>query len=126
MFCHTYHDMCFDDKVVVVGIIIKTIMSSSSSSSSSVLETKHVDVCRNIDHNWKLLVAQEDKEYLKHIPKQTYSRYLDGQPLTEWMIDNFENMLQTGTDIDWELAKFNRERREKVNLPETWNDGPSQ
>lgn len=77
----------------------------------------------NIDCNWALLLQQKDKSYLQHIPNQSYSRQLEGLQLTLWMADNFENQLNTGLEVDRELAMFNQERRRKVNLPDGWNEG---
>jgi hypothetical protein len=78
----------------------------------------------NIDHNWALLLAQEDKSYLNKLPNQRYSRKLDGLELTTWMIQDFNHLLDTDEEIDHELARFNQARRELVNLPDTWNNGP--
>lgn len=77
----------------------------------------------NIDHNWKLLCEQTNKDYLKKLPNQRYSRELDGSELTLWMIKDFNHLLNTDKMIDEELAKFNCERRSKVNLPDGWNLG---
>lgn len=76
---------------------------------------------RNIDHNWNLLCAQNDKSYLKKLPNQRYNENLDGLELTQWMIADFYHLLNTDAEIDEELAEFNKLRRRNVNLPETWN-----
>lgn len=75
----------------------------------------------NIDHNWKLLCEQKDKKYLKILPNQRYSSKLDGLELTQWMVSDFYHQLDTDSDIDEQLAEFNKERRKKVTLPDTWN-----
>lgn len=78
----------------------------------------------NIDYNFELLIAQRDKEYLKHMPRPCYGKELDGRELTVWMIKYFELMKNTGDTVDEELATFNRERRSKLNLPDGWNNPP--
>jgi hypothetical protein len=75
----------------------------------------------NIDHNWNLLVAQEDKSYLVKLPNQRYSKELDGLELTQWMITDFYHLLNTDGEVDTALAEFNKRRRQSVNLPDTWN-----
>ena len=45
---------------------------------------------------------------------------LDGLELTLWMIDDFEHLARTSPDIDFDLAAFNRERRERIVLPTGW------
>lgn len=86
-----------------------------------MLETDRV----NNDHNWKILVAQEDKSYLQRLPNQRYSSKLDGLEFTLGMIADFEHIIGfTGDTIDHELAKFNASRRQSVNLPDTWNAPP--
>jgi hypothetical protein len=79
---------------------------------------------QNIDHNWKLLVEQKDKSYLNVLPNQRYAKDFDGLELTRWMITDFYHLMDTDSQIDIELAKFNHERRCKVNLPDTWNNPP--
>lgn len=76
----------------------------------------------NIDYNFELLRAQQDKEYLKFMPKPCYGKQLDGRELTVWMIKYFELMKNTGDAVDEGLAEFNRQRRSKLNLPDGWND----
>jgi len=78
----------------------------------------------NIDYNWDLLLKQVDKSYLSKLPNQRYSKKLDGLELTTWMIEDFQHLLDTDDEIDFELAKFNTGRRNQVNLPETWNHPP--
>lgn len=75
----------------------------------------------NIDHNWKLLLGQNDKKYLQKLPNQRYNKNLDGLELTQWMVTDFYHLLNTDSEIDEKLAEFNRERRKYVNLPDTWN-----
>lgn len=79
----------------------------------------------NIDWNWHLLLEQENKDYLQHIPTQRYNRTKTGREFTEWMIKDFHDVLETGTDVDWGMAQFNQGRRHKVNLPDGWNSPPS-
>lgn len=78
----------------------------------------------NIDHNWKLLVEQKEKDYLTKIPNQRYGRDLTGREFTQWMIEDFQHLLKTGIDVDYGLALFNQKRRRNLNLPETWNYPP--
>ena len=75
----------------------------------------------NIDHNWKLLLQQEDKSYFENLPNQRYSKELDGLELTQWMITDFYHLLNTDEKIDTALSEFNKKRRQLVNLPDTWN-----
>jgi tRNA(Leu) C34 or U34 (ribose-2'-O)-methylase TrmL len=75
----------------------------------------------NIDHNWELLCNQKDKSYLDYIPNQRYNSNLDGLELTQWMVADFYHQLNTDNEIDTELAEFNKNRRKRVNLPDTWN-----
>lgn len=79
----------------------------------------------NIDHNWKLLVQQEAKQYLFDLPNQSYGENLDGAELTTWMIRHFEHYINTSSRIDRPLQEFNHERRRKVNLPKDWNSAPA-
>lgn len=79
----------------------------------------------NIDYNWKLLCQQSDKSYLEKIPNQRYNSNLDGLELTQWMVTDFYHQLNTDSDIDEQLAEFNKARRTNVNLPETWNYPPT-
>ena len=53
-------------------------------------------------------------------PFTRYSSNLDGLELTQWMIQDFEHLLGTDDKVDWELAKFNQERRQKIRLPNGW------
>lgn len=78
----------------------------------------------NIDHNLWLLRNQADKSYLEHMPNPCYGTHLDGRELTVWMIRYFHILLDTGERPDMSLAKFNSERRARINLPDTWNDPP--
>jgi len=76
---------------------------------------------KNIDHNWELLCEQDDKSYLNYIPNQRYNSNLDGLELTQWMIADFYHQINTDNEIDIELAEFNKNRRKKVQLPNSWN-----
>ena len=76
-----------------------------------------------IDCNWALLKQQDNKDYLKDLSNQRYSKDLDGLELTVWMIKDFEHLLNTGDEIDIGLAKFNANRRDNINLPDLWNQG---
>lgn len=76
----------------------------------------------NIDHNWKLLTEQKNKEYLKYLPNQRYNFDLDGLELTQWMIIDFYHHLNSDGCIDEQLTDFNRQRRKNVDLPDTWNN----
>jgi hypothetical protein len=76
----------------------------------------------NIDWNWALLKAQRDKSYLARLPNQRYGTHLDGLELTLWMMQDFTHQMNTGAEIDEELAAFNAKRRSHVALPDTWNE----
>lgn len=71
-----------------------------------------------IDHNWKSL---KDSNFDFHdAPNSRYSENLDGLELTLWMITDFYHLLNTDCIVDKALANFNRERRKKIVLPESW------
>jgi hypothetical protein len=74
----------------------------------------------NVDHNWRLM---QDTGWLppSFAPTVRYSSSLDGLELTIWMIEDFFHQMGTSAEVDEELAKFNRERRSRIVLPEGWN-----
>lgn len=80
----------------------------------------------NIDHNFRILRAQPDKEYLKNMPNPCYGNHLDGRELTVWMIRYFETLKDTGDRPDMLLAGFNYQRRSQIKLPDTWNSPPQE
>jgi len=49
-----------------------------------------------------------------------YSENLDGLELTLWMITDFMHLLNTDHVVDGELARFNKERRSGIILPDGW------
>ena len=75
---------------------------------------------RIIDHNWELMKLANFRA--EDAPNVRYSPDLDGLELTSWMVTDFFHQMNTGTDIDLGLTKFNVERRSKVCFPELWND----
>jgi hypothetical protein len=82
---------------------------------------------KNINHNWNLLksMSPQELERLRKLPNQRYSNKLNGLELTIGMIQDFEHLLTfSGTEIDTELAHFNKQRRKDSIMPETWNDPP--
>ena len=79
----------------------------------------------NIDHNWNLLKSNISLKDLKKLPNQRYNSHLDGLELTSWMIDDFYHTLNTDDEVDVELGNFNRVRRQKLIMPEGWNEPKS-
>lgn len=75
---------------------------------------------KTIDHNWNLM---KKNGWLppSDSPNVRYSDEYDGLELTAWMINDFYHLLGTSSEIDTGLCSFNRERREKIILPDGWN-----
>lgn len=55
-------------------------------------------------------------------PNSRYSPIMDGLELTQWMIRDFEHLLDTDPEVDEPLAAFNQERRASIVLPSGWNE----
>ncbi len=73
-----------------------------------------------IDHNWKIMKDLNWRPI--NAPNSRYSLNLDGLELTSWMINDFFHLMDTDSVIDEGLQKFNKERREKIILPNGWNN----
>ena len=72
-----------------------------------------------IDQNWQAML---DRHWLPGgLPNARYSPNLDGLELTVWMIEDFKHLLRTGSEVDEDLAKFNRQRRSELRLPAPWD-----
>lgn len=76
---------------------------------------------KEIDYHWGLLRTRTDWS-LAGAPETRYDSSLDGQELTIWMIRDFKHLLRSGARIDYGLARFNRERRESLRLPDGWGN----
>lgn len=73
----------------------------------------------NIDHNWRLMKAANWRPV--GAPNSRYSPDLDGLELTQWMIEDFNHLMDTDAVVDEPLRDFNRKRREGIVLPAGWN-----
>lgn len=79
-----------------------------------MLETDRQD----IDHNWNIMKTLNWRPAFA--PNARYSPSLDGLELTSWMINDFNHLMDTDPVVDYELRNFNKERRNKIILPEGW------
>jgi hypothetical protein len=74
-----------------------------------------------VDHNWNLMKETNWKAPAQS-PNVRYNNNHDGLELTAWMINDFYHLLGTSDIIDMGLCEFNRLRREKIILPNGWNE----
>lgn len=74
---------------------------------------------QQIDTNWQAMKAAN--WFPHNAPKARFGRHLDGLELTLWMIDDFLHLRSTDPVPDRALMEFNRQRREKLVLPEGWD-----
>ena len=74
---------------------------------------------QQIDVNWALM--KKTGWLPDNAPNVRFSRGLDGLELTLWMIEDFEHLLFTDSEVDRALTEFNRSRRELIILPEGWD-----
>lgn len=81
----------------------------------SMLETDR----RNIDHNWSLMKASNWRPV--DAPNCRYNPHLDGLELTQWLIRDFQHLMDTDSEVDQALREFNCERRSRIVLPQGWN-----
>jgi hypothetical protein len=73
-----------------------------------------------VDHNWDLM---KKLNWLPTgAPNSRYSSDLDGMELTLWMVNDFLHLMSTDPVVDEGLAKFNRDRRDSIILPEGWDN----
>lgn len=75
---------------------------------------------KTIDHNWNLM--KKLNWYPDGAPNSRYNLNLDGLELTTWMINDFFHLIDTDPIIDENLRLFNKSRREKIILPNGWNN----
>lgn len=74
---------------------------------------------RQIDTNWQ--VMKEANWLPADAPKARFGRHLDGLELTIWMIEDFYHLISTDPTVDRALVEFNRQRRDKIVLPDGWD-----
>ena len=74
---------------------------------------------KNCDNNWNLMVS--NNWLPTGAPNSRYSKDLNGQELTNWLFEDFYHLMNTDSEIDEDLTKFNRSRRENIVLPIGWN-----
>ncbi len=79
----------------------------------------------NIDACWAAMQVQPTwpQDALKDAPKARFANSLNGSELITWMIADFEHLLWTSPKPDLALARWNRQRRETIVLPNAWPGG---
>ena len=73
---------------------------------------------KGIDNNWE--VMKRNNWIPVGAPNSRYSENMDGLETTLWMLNDFQHLMNTDDKIDYELTKFNANRRRNIVFPDGW------